>query len=292
MCTLDALKNADYPMEQLNLLQLFYTIINQKNLNLNITDDNDNNIFDLIFKYARNTDLNMAKNLFTLGENLLTLINNQQILKKILFKKKSKPTLIKKHKNFMQYIFPNIKEELLFEPEIEYLQKLQPRIINILANIFQFKLRLCELLQDPINHYSLIETPFILPSNGITLSWHSWLNIIQNSKLVPIKKHKQLIGQSIYTVSFNKNDLIHNSIIEDVLNIYKANNQNDQLLLTKLEDYICTNKSNIDYNIAKQPGDLLLKNILALIDKYKKYLIFLDNNACYRLGNEYDKNKN
>ena len=70
MCTLDALKVANYPIEQLNLIKLFYTIINQKNLDLKITDDYNNNIFDIIFKHARNTDINVATNLFTLGENL------------------------------------------------------------------------------------------------------------------------------------------------------------------------------------------------------------------------------
>jgi hypothetical protein len=288
MCTLDALKEANYPIEQSNLIKLFYTIINQKNLDLKITDDYNNNIFDIIFKYARNTELNISKTLFTLGENLLTLIDNQETLKKVLDKKKSKAALVTKRKNFMHNIFPNTQEELLFEVEIEYLKKLQPRIINILSNIFQFKQQITQHFKDPIFNHNLIETPFILPNKGITLSWNSWLKIIENPEKIIDENHKKLINNCC----FNKNDLIHNSIIESILNIYKVNYMHEKLLLAKLEDYMLINKNIINQAINNNPPDLLLVNLIEIIKKFKEYLTFLDQVAVYKLGNEYDKNKN
>ena len=114
------------------------------------------------------------------------------------------------------------------------------------------------------------------------------MKIIENPQKIANKNYIPLINNGY----FNKNDLIHNSIIESILNIYKTNYIDEKLLLAKLEDYIIINKHIINQAINNTPQDLLLANLLEIIKKFKEYLKFLNKIAVYKLGNEYDKNKN
>lgn len=283
MCTLKALENSSYTSEQQDLFELINIVIQNKTLDLMNTDDYGNNIFHLAFKYARLADYELSKALFNIGENFLKLIKDEHDLKKIV-NKKNKSSSKKSQKNFLQYIFPNLQEENLSEQEIETLKHVQTRVSNILVRIFHFKNLLTDILQDPISLKPII-TPFILPTTGVTLSWETWLKIIENSTSIPSKTIKQYIGN----VKFNRTDLIHNSILESLIKIYNDNLSDEQMLIAKIDNYITINKKYIKQS--KSISDIVVTNIVDLVENFKKYSNYINKLTPNRLGLQYDKNR-
>ncbi len=286
MCTLTALTHTAYSsLTQQDLLKLINLITQNPKLDLTTTDDFGNTIFHLAFRYARDTDNELSKALFNVGELLLKLIKNEAELKKIV-NKKSKSSCKKSQKNFLQYIFPNLQEEILSEQEIENLKHVQKRVTHILLKIFHFKKLLELIIKDPVTLQNIV-TPFILPATGVTLSWETWLRIIDN----PSSISPEIINQYISNIKFKKIDLIHNHIAESIIKIYKDNLTDEQLLIAKLQDYITINQKSIKPSKSDEITDLMMAKIIDLIDCWKKYLNYINKLTPNKLGLQYDKNK-
>lgn len=286
MCALNGLKNAAYlSLEQQDLSKLINSIMQNPALDLKTTDDFGNSIFHLAFKYARSTDNELSKEFFDIGEKFLRLIQDEYTLKKII-NKKTKSSCKKSQKIFLQYVFPNLQEENLSEQEIEHLKHIQKRIIYTLIKIFNFKDLARSILTDPICEQIII-TPFIFPATGITLSWDSWLKIIDN----PLSVSQKIIKTSTKNLKLVKQDLIYNPIVESLIKIYHDNSKDEQTLIAKYQDYLIINEKMIQQAILAVEPDLVLYNMKDLIEKFRKYTNYINKLTPNKLGLQYDKNK-
>lgn len=286
MCALNGLKNAAYlSLEQQDLSKLINSIMQNPALDLKTTDDFGNSIFHLAFKYARSTDNELSKEFFDIGEKFLLLIQDEYTLKKII-NKKTKSSCKKSQKIFLQYVFPNLQEENLSEQEIEHLKHIQKRIIYTLIRIFNFKDLARSILTDPICEQIII-TPFIFPATGITLSWDSWLKIIDN----PLSVSQKIIKTSTKNLKLVKQDLIYNPIVESLIKIYHDNSKDEQTLIAKYQDYLIINEKMIQQAILAVEPDLVLYNMKDLIEKFRKYTNYINKLTPNKLGLQYDKNK-
>ena len=286
MCALNGLKNAAYlSLEQQDLSKFIHSIMQNPALDLQTTDDFGNSIFHLAFKYARSTDNELSKEFFNIGENFLRLIKDEYTLKKII-NKKTKSSCKKSQKIFLQYVFPNLQEENFAEQDIEHLKHIQKRVIYTLIRIFNFKDLAESILTDPICR-QIIVTPFILPTTGVTLSWDSWLKIIDS----PLSVSQKIIKTYTNNTKLVKQDLIYNPIIESLIKIYHDNSKDEQTLTAKYQDYFIVNEKTIQQLMLKVAPDLILHNMKDLIEKFKKYTNYINKLTPNKLGLQYDRNK-
>ena len=285
MCVLGALENSSNQSEQQDLFKLIGIIIKNTDLDLKVTDDYGNTIFHLAFKYARAADPELSKAFFNIGEKFLKLIKDEDSLKKLV-NKKNKSSIKKSQKIFLQYIFPDLQEENLLVPEMENLIHVQKRVTSILMRIFHFSNLLEETLTDPISG-KIIITPFLLPKKSVTLSWDTWLRIIEQPTSIPSATIKKYVGST----KFTRTDLIHDATIESFLGMYHAHRLDEETLISRLEDYITINIKNTKKSTSKSSLNSLTKNIMELTENFRKYLDYIDKLTPHKLGLQHDKHR-
>jgi hypothetical protein len=295
MCALSVLEQADFPDEQQELLINLINIIAQNpNLHLKTTDDYGNTIFHLAFKYARNTDEPLSNILFNIGENFLQLIQDPEKLKTIV-KKEDKTNLKKTQKLFLQYIFPDLTEETISEQEMINLRDIQQRVYFILLRIFPFPQKLAKILQDSIAKQT-IRSPFILPKSGITLSWESWMQLIDNPSLANNATINNCNLAEILFKTKTKNKKIdklklkYHKIINQIIEIYTKNINNEEQLIASLDNHLTVNKTLIK-NSPWHDNDIIIQQITKLMNSFKKYTQYIDSLTPNKLGIEYDINR-
>ena len=210
MCCLDTLKDCTNKLEQNNLIKVINLIIQDPRLDLNLVNNDENTIFHMAFNYGIITDYDLSKNFCNIGENLLNLLKNQDILQ-TTFEKQNKIG-----KTFFNYISSNnvlksvesAEKQAIIINNCRYITRRITPIIQTIVNFSfknaiqeYFKSYLNETLRKNSNHKSSpVMISFIKLYNNSNEQHHQQLSLLEQLALY-IKEHSTIIKNILKTTS-------------------------------------------------------------------------------------------